>query len=301
MMRVALFLALLFAPAAAHAQAAFPAKYPEGPVWIEKTLYWAEMGGDQVMRWTGGKPERAFHKTGCGPTAIARYRKADFLVLCHLAGSVLWLDADFREVREIRQTAAGIRLRDPNDASADGRGGVWFTDPGRFSKDAPAEGAIYYLSAEGVLTRHVTGLRYGNGVFVDRKAGRLLVSEHLARRVLSYPLTERGLGKPTVLFRLADFGLPKPRHREAGPDGLEIDAMGTLWVAEYGAKRILGWRPGKGLVAAAVVDAPFVTNVAFGPGGLAAITGATEIYVPPFPGGVWIFEAKLLDAMRTDK
>jgi len=288
----------LLAPGATHAQQAWAASYPEGPVWIDETLYWAEMTADEVKTWTGGEPEVAFKRKGCGPTAIARYRQTGFLVLCHLEGAVVWLDADMRLVSVIRATADGIRLRDPNDASADGAGGVWFTDPGRFSRQAPAEGAVYYLSPDGELTRHVTGLAYGNGVHVDRAAGQLLVSEHLARQVLSYPITADGLGAPEVLFRLDDFKLNKPRYPEAGPDGLEIGPDGTLWVAEYGAKRILGWRQDMGLVAAMVVDAPFVTNIAFGPGGLAALTGAKDNRVFPYPGAVWVFKADILSSMR---
>ena len=83
----------------------------------------------------------------------------------------------------------------------------------------------------------------------------------------------------------------------AGPDGLEIGPDGTLWFAEYGARRLLGWRPGEGLVAALQVDAQYVTNIAFGPNGLAAMTGAKDNRYAPFPGATWVFEAQaLIDA-----
>ena len=299
--RVALAPALLIATlatiAASPARAEeWQASYPEGPVWIDGTLYWAEMGADAVMRWPGGpdRPGMFFQQEGCGPTALARYREDEILVLCHLAGKLVRLDADGRSLGEITEDAEGNPLGDPNDASPDGQGGVWFSDPGTFSAQAGGEGAIYHLAPDGTLTRHVTGLAYGNGVFVDAAHRRLLVSEHLARRVLAYPLTARGLGEPQVLVDFAGLGIPRPDFPEAGPDGLEISPDGTLWIAEYGTGRIRAWREGEGLVGDIVLPAPFVTNIAFGPDGQAAITASFVNDRPPYAGAVWVVPAGAL-------
>ena len=266
--------------------------YPEGPVWIGATLYWAEMGADRVMAWSGGTPRVFFERQGCGPTAVARYARDELLVLCHRDGSLMRVDARGAALATIREDADGNRLRNPNDASADGAGGVWLTDPGTFSAQARPEGALYHLAPDGRLARHATGLAYGNGVHVD--GARLLLSEHLARRVLAYPLSGGRLGPPEVLLDLDALGLARPDYPEAGPDGLEVAPEGTLWVAEYGAGRLLAWRPGRGLVAAVAVPASYVTNIAFGPGGLAAVTGSFVNDRPPLPGGTWLLPADRL-------
>ena len=285
---------LLLASLPARAQQAWPASYPEGPIWIGKTLYWAELWSHRVMRWDGDAPEVFLEHPGCGPTAIAPYRGESLIVLCHLSGVLLQVSVDGTVLNTISKTTDGVRLRNPNDASADDRGGVWFTDPGRFSASAPNEGRLYYLSAEGKVSLHDQELAYGNGVHVDTAGNRLLLSEHLGRRVLSYALTEAGLGARETLFELDAFDLPPSRYPETGPDGLEIGPDGTLWVAEYGATRILGWQPERGLVAALEVDPQFVTNIAFGPDGKAALTGAEDNANPPFPGAVWVFDAVYL-------
>lgn len=293
-------IAALATPAAA--QKSWLGFYPEGPVWIGADLYWAEMQSDAVMRVApGGEPEIWLEQRGCGPTAIAPYGEDEIIVLCHLSSKLLHLDKEAQVLGEISQAADGTKLRNPNDASADGEGGVWFTDPGRFSVSAPAEGRLYHLSAEGTLTAHAYGLAYGNGVHVDRAGGRLLVSEHLARRVLSYSLEDGKLGTPETLIDLDTLGLAKPRYPEAGPDGLEIGPEGTLWVAEYGTKRLLGWREDRGLVAALEVDAPYITNMAFGPDGNAVITGSYTNHEPRNRGGIWFFPARFLtDAAKPD-
>lgn len=304
MIRAVLLAAALATAAPAAAQGVFPGSYPEGPVWISQDLYWAEMRSDRVMRLAPGsdqQPQPFYTSPGCGPTAIAPYRDGELIVLCHLTGSLAHLAADGTQIATITQATDGVRLRNPNDASADSHGGVWFTDPGRFSKEAPAEGRLYYLAADGTLTVHADGLAYGNGVFVDSAGQRLLMSEHLARRVLAYPLAAPGqIGAPEILFNIDDFDIQQPRlYPEAGPDGLEIGPEGTLWFAEYGATRIMGWRSDRGLVAALQVDMKYVTNIAFGPNGLAAMTGAYENAAPPFRGVTRVFPAQaLLDAVR---
>ena len=271
--------------------------YPEGPVWIDGTLFWAEMGADRVMAWSGeegpaGAPRVFFAREGCGPTALARYAGNGFLVLCHRDGSLVRVDAGGRALATIREDAEGNRLRNPNDASADDAGGVWLTDPGIFAAGAELSGAVYHLGPDGRLTRHATGLAYGNGVHVD--GDRLLVSEHLARRVLAYPLADGRLGRPEVLLDLDALGLDRPDYPEAGPDGLEVAPDGTLWVAEYGAGRLLAWDPVRGLLAAVPVPAPYVTSVAFGPHGLAAVTGVSVNDRPRLPGSIWVLPAERL-------
>lgn len=284
--------ALLAQPARAESRVA---SYPEGPVWIDGTLYWAEMGADRVMARTGtGGAHVFFERAGCGPTALARYREAEVLILCHRAGMLVRVDAGGRVLGTIREDGAGHRLRDPNDASADGSGGVWFTDPGIFRAGAAAEGAVYYLAPDGRLTRRVAGLAYGNGVHVDRAGARLFVSEHLARRVLVWPLDDGRLGEMRVFFDLGAEGVAAPAYPEAGPDGLELAPDGTLWVAEYGAGRLLGFRAGEGLVATVEVPEPFVTSIAFGPGGMAAVTSVAVNDRAPFPGTVRVLPAARL-------
>ncbi|MEM1300566.1 MAG: SMP-30/gluconolactonase/LRE family protein [Pseudomonadota bacterium] len=291
------FLAILLLAASVvptRAQQTFSGWYPEGPAWIGGDLYWAEMNANQVYRLEGSEKVPVLDDQPCGPTAIARYRSDEFIVLCHLEAKLLRLDAAGKVIGEITAGSDGAPLRNPNDVSADGDGGVWFTDPGRFSANAPAEGRLYHLAPDGSLTLHAQGLAYGNGVHLDRVNGRLLLSEHLARKVWSYPLSGTGLGARSLVVDLDTLELPKPRYPETGPDGLEIGPDGTIWIAEYGTKRLLGWQAERGLVAALEVDAPYITNIAFSGDGQAVITGSYTNHEPRNRGGIWLFDAQVL-------
>ena len=120
----------------------------------------------------------------------------------------------------------------------------------------------------------------------------------VATLVLAYPLADGRLGPAEVLLRLDDLGLAPVDYPEAGPDGLEIAPDGTLWVAEYGAGRLLNWAERRGLIATVAVPAPYVTNIAFGPDGLAAVTGSFVNDRPPLPGAVWVLPGDELATAR---
>src|SRR5262249_25624656 len=140
--------------------------YPEGPLWQGDRLYFAEMRADRVTVRDMQGSRSFFEQRGCGPTAIAPYGEGD-LILCHLAAAIVAVDADGSELRRWDRDREGAFLADPNDASADGRGGVYFSDPGPFAHTARPQGRVMHLSADGVLTSVAGPLWYPNGVHVS--------------------------------------------------------------------------------------------------------------------------------------
>lgn len=275
------------APATIDRQAA----YPEGPLFDGDDLLVAEMGADQVSRYTPqGVKTTAFFEPGCGPTAIAPYRDG-FLVLCHLAGKVVAIDRSGAVHFGARRTVNGP-LRDPNDGASDRRGGVYFSDPGRFSKDAPVEGAVVYLSPSGELKRVVEGLWYPNGVYVDAQGRWAYVSEHMAGMVWRYRIGEGGaLDNRELVLDVRPY-LGGARYREAGPDGLEIGPDGRLVVALYGEGKLLSIpldRAGQARIdGVREIRTPmaYVTNIAFSATGRAVTVGPVDNINPPFTGYV---------------
>jgi sugar lactone lactonase YvrE len=287
---VAALAAACASAAPAHDVRTLAASYPEGPLWRGERLYYAEMGADRVTFHERGETRAFFAQRGCGPTAIAPYGEG-FVVLCHLGARLVAVNGEGRETRRWERDASGAPLMDPNDASADGAGGVYFSDPGLFTHEAPAQGYVMRLSAEGAVTRVAGPLHYPNGVHVAGAA--LYVSEHLGGRVLRFPILVDGrLGEMRVLADLralptltSRYAAPYPR---TGPDGLEIGPDGLLYVTIYGEGRVLRLTPQGAFAGAIETPTRFVTNIAFSASGAAAITGAFDNARAPFPGEVSI-------------
>ena len=267
--RVVILLALALAlgePARAEPNV-LAASYPEGPLWRGERLYFAEMGADRITVRDADGARPFFVQEGCGPTAIAPYGEG-FLVLCHRGMRVAFVDKKGRELRRWDRDDAGKPLTNPNDAAADGRGGVYFSDPGPFSeasRTAP-RGRIMYLSAGGALTSVAGPLAYPNGVTV--KDGSLYVSEHLRGRILRYPIEADGRLGATSVF--ADLSWRRPAERYAspyalsGPDGLEFGPDSALYVALYGEGRLIKLSATGEIIGVFDVPTRFLTNIAFG-------------------------------------
>jgi sugar lactone lactonase YvrE len=259
------------------------AAYPEGPLFVGDKLYVAEMGADRVSVYTGKKKETFFRKAGCGPTAIAPYRDG-FVILCHIGGELAVVSKTGVLLQEIGKG----RLRDPNDGYADPMGGMYFSDPGLFSKGQEAEGILYRLTPEGALVRVDPDLLwYPNGVYVDAAEKAVYVSETFARKVWRYDMAADGALSNKRLFADIDkIDPPTPySYREAGPDGLERGPDGEMVVSIYGEGHLLRIdRTGK-LVGEIKVPTQYETNIAFGAPG-AVVVGAYTNTEPPFPGEV---------------
>lgn len=264
------------------------AAYPEGPLWQGERLYFAEMRADRVTLSEGAGGHVFFAQKGCGPTAIAPYGQG-FLILCHLGARLVAVDSAGRELRRWQSDATGKALRDPNDASADTSGGVYFSDPGEFSRRSRPQGHVMYLSASGELKSVTRRLWYPNGVYVA--ADWLYVSEHLRGRVLRYRINAPGvLGAAETFVDLSKVARPRRYELDyelTGPDGLEIGPDGDLYVAIYGEGRVLRFSQSGELHG--IIEAPtrYLTNIAFSAHGM-ALTGAFDNATPLSPGEVRI-------------
>jgi sugar lactone lactonase YvrE len=274
---------------AAGAPLDIEAFYPEGPTADGPDILWAEMSADRVRRLHDGVVSTAWQRPGCGPTMVKRTATGDYWVLCHLDHRVLRLSRAFATVLDLASDESGRRILYPNDGVVDERGRLFFSSSGPFSLDVPPSGYLMSVDERGHVARLTGPLRYPNGVTIDRAGRRLLVSEHLNRRILSLPL--EGLhppAMPRVFFDFAKQGVPPAEYPLAGPDGLLVTPEGQVVVAEYGAGRIhFISREGR-LLRTLPVPMPFVTNLLVHPTEphTLVVVGAFDNTRPPLPGRV---------------
>jgi gluconolactonase len=295
MRALAFVLSLVFTAAAAADDVKLAdAQYPEGALWHGGRLYYAEMGRNVVMTSDLKTTVQFWQMPDCGPVSIAPYRSDEFLVLCHLAHKVVRVSSKGQTLAVIDRDENSRAFVYPNGSSMDGAGGVYFSSSGTFSLDAPATGAVLYLDAKGRLTRVAEGIRYANGVGIDATRKRLLVSAHLARRVLAFPIEAPGkLGKRRVFFDFKRAGIDRGSYPLAGPDGLEVAPDGSVVVAEYGNGRVHKISASGKWLGTQRGFEPFVTDMALLPGDRAAVTASRINDAPPFPGFVVVRSAFL--------
>jgi sugar lactone lactonase YvrE len=280
---------------------AWVGSYPEGPIWVGERLLYAEMGADKIVEWGAGQRRDFWTEPGCGPTAISTFRDGQFIVLCHLAGRLVHLDATGRRIGAYTAASDGENLHDPNDCHTDGKGGVFFTDAGIFAQGAPATGKVFHLAADGTMRKLIDGLYYANGIAVDFPKRRMLVSEHLARKVWQFDLRDDlSIANRRLFLDVGRYFTDSEiDYAETGPDGIEVDKDGYVFIPVYGSGRMLAVAP-DGKVSRIPVPMKFITNIAIS-GSRAVIVGPFVNDQPPFPGRIEVLSRqRLLDlAKRT--
>lgn len=265
-----------------------PALYPEGPVFINGALYYAEMTGERVVKWDAGgrKPFASFED--CGPTSVSPFGQSDLAVTCHLGDAIAIVSADGTISRRIGYSQEGERLTLPNDSHSDLKGGIYFSSSGPFTPLAPPTGRIFHLRSDGTAHLVARGLHYANGIFVTGE-GILYACEHIGRRILRYRIRDDGGLDPLGPFVNVEALMPELRSapRTTGPDGLEVTPGGSVLVAIYGSSRILHISPAGTLRRTYDTGLKFVTSLALDlDRGRMVVTGAHSNTVPPYEGEV---------------
>jgi len=263
--------------------------YPEGPSSDGPDILWAEMPLDRIRRFRNQSVSTVWERPGCGPTAVKRTGAGAYWVLCHLDHRVLKLSRDFQTVLDIPADSSGRRIAYPNDGVVDAQGHLYFSSSGPFSLGAPPSGFVMRADGNGHVSRIAGPLRYPNGVTINGHTRRLLVSEHLNRRILEIPF--EGIVPPRVprvFFDFARQGVPPPGYPLAGPDGLLVTPAGDVAVAEYGAGRILFISQEGRLLHSYPVPMMFVTNLLLHPTrpGTLVVVGAFDNARSPMAGRV---------------
>jgi len=212
------------------------------------------------------------------------------IVLCHLQNALAKVDLAGRTLRMFDRDDKGAGFITPNGSNNDKKGGLYFSSSGIFADRAPSIGAVYYLGPNEVLRKVADGIHYANGVAPSQDGSRLFVSEHLSRRVLVYPINADGtLGERSVFLKLDDI-VSRPDAGEwwVGPDGLLTDQNDNLYIAEYGAGRLIIVDKNGRLLKTIHVPEKFITAARFGATEERMfITAPSNNTVPPFVGKVY--------------
>ena len=158
----------------------------------------------------------------------------------------------------------GQPLRAPNDLIADGKGGIYFTDPApRPAPDvAPKEpGNVYYRRENGDVVLLDAQIRRPNGITLSLDEKTLYVDDTEGEFVYAFDVQADG----RVANKREFVKLQEPEKGSLGlrsrADGMALDSMGSLYVATAAGIQVIDSR-GRHL---GIIRVPSLArNVAFG-------------------------------------
>lgn len=152
------------------------------------------------------------------------------LVAAEMAGQIVAYDVASGKKRVLADKYNDKPFNAPNDLVVDKEGGVYFTDPDFGAKTPPPQDAkaVYYIAADGKVTRVTEDLPKPNGVILSPDEKTLYVIPTASADMLAYPVEGPGkLGKKKVFCTLKQG--PKGKGLPGG-DGLTIDTKGNLYI-----------------------------------------------------------------------
>lgn len=210
----------------------------EGPVWnpAESALYFS---GEGHIRRRDAAGEVSLFRENAGTNGLLLDPQGRLLACEARAGRVTRTELD-GSVTVLADSFEGKKFNQPNDLTIDSRGRIYFSDPRYGSREGmeilDAEGkaveGVYRIDAPGEVTRVITHeVDRPNGLLVSPNDQYLYVADNNnntaggARKLWRFDLQANGEIDPSSRKLIRDWGAGR------GPDGLEMDESGRLFVA----------------------------------------------------------------------
>jgi gluconolactonase len=270
----ALLVSLLCAFGSAHAHELTVASNvlgPEGPLYVDGTLYYVGWVSSTLSKWDG-KTSTVLNTTPhCGHNGLALTSRRTLLVACDEQGAILEVDLSGKQLRRWDTDSRGRKMDGGiNDIVVAANGAAYATLSGPY-KDPPVEvvGEILYLAPGGKQWVEVAGdFNYANGIGISPDQKTLYVSETVGNSIKKFTIQPDGTLSNRANFALLNLLVKnKVDSWWLGPDSLKIDKQGNMYVAQWSGGKVLKISPqGKLLHVFDIAAGDGTTNVAFDPG-----------------------------------
>ncbi len=227
----------------------------EGPIWspTEQALFWVDILGQRLNRLRLADDSVTSWALPDMTGWVIERRAAPGFVAGTKAG-IATLTLDPVTVALLTAPEPDLPRNRLNDAKADAAGRLYFgTMP--MACDTPT-GSLYRYDPDRRLTRLDSGYSVANGPAISADGSTLFHTDSVTGRIYRFAVHPDGSLGPRTLFR--QFG-----GNEGSPDGMTFDAQGGLWVACWGAGRVVRLLPDASIDQVIALPASQISSVCF--------------------------------------
>lgn len=223
----------------------------EGPIWYDGVLWFVDIKGKSIQRYSPDTGEAMVFNTPEPVTFLAPLNTVGFIVGMKSGLHRFHPATGLQPLVQIEDPALDNR---PNDATVDATGRLWFGT--MHDGETEKSGSLYRMDAEGVA-RMDKNICITNGPCISPDGQTLYHTDTLEKIIWAYNLSPLGaLSNKRVFVRFTIDGVY--------PDGSVVDSEGHLWTALWGGAAVIRISPAGEIVHRIELPAPNVTKVAFG-------------------------------------
>jgi len=257
--------------------------FGESPRWHDDRLWLSNWGAQEVVAVdVAGKAEVMARVPTTLPFCIDWDADGRLLVVSGPEGQLLRRQPDgslaaFVDLRGVSEHAF-------NEIVVDGRGNAYVNGAG-FDMMAGADfapGLVVLVTADGAVRRVAGDIAFPNGMAVTPDDGTLIVADSYGKCLTAFTIEPDGSLSGRRVW--ADLG-------DGVPDGICMDAEGTVWYADVPNKRCVRVREGGDLLDTVAVDRGCFACMLGGPDGRTLFVLAAE----------WNGPEGMLDGARTGR
>ena len=271
--------------------------FTEGPVWqaAEGALYWTDIIGDKILRWSQGKGVSVVMGPAGHPDGLTLDREGRIIVAGWGARTVWRIEADGSST-VLASRYEGRKFNSPNDIIVKSDGAVYWTDPngglynvGMCDQDVQKYlrfQGVYRLSPDGAdLTLIADDFEGPNGLCFSPDESLLYINDTPRRHIRVFDVQPDGSVKNGRIFY-------EDKHVEPGvPDGMKVDVEGNVYCTGSAGIHVID--PAGNLLGRIKVP-DLVANHAWGEADWRSlyITARASVYrvrlnIPGVPHGMW--------------
>ncbi|MCX6987701.1 MAG: SMP-30/gluconolactonase/LRE family protein [Chlamydiae bacterium] len=244
----------------------------ESPVWssIEQRLYWVDILGQKIHRFSPSTSEYSFIKMDQPIAAIGIGQDGTLLGALRKSLAIIdWNTGGYQVIAELELDKPNNRF---NDGKCDRLGRLWVGTMDSISCDRP-HGALYKIERDLTIHQMVTDVSCANGIGWSPDNSIMYFTESLKYSIFAYDYN-------LELGKISNRRVFAKLNPDAGgvPDGLTVDAEGYVWSAQYGASQVVRYSPQGEVDLIVKLPVPRPTSCAFGGKNLDTLffTTATE-------------------------
>jgi len=249
-----------------------PAILGEGPLWVprEKVLYWVDVVGKKVQRYSPGDGAKKSWSFDTEVTSLAERKQGGFIGTTRHGFAFFDFSKDAVKPEPIAAFETGIPGNRFNDGKADRHGRFWAgtVDEANWRDET---GNLYRMDPD--LSVRIADAPYicSNGPAFSNDDKTFYHSETMKGVVYAFDFSADGSIRNKRHFVQLGEGM-------GGPDGMTVDAEDCLWICHFGGARVTRWSPKGELLLTLPMPVPNVTSCAFGGDDLSTLFITTARY-----------------------